>query len=235
MTMSDDAELREVLLSHQQRYPRLQIQDLVKLVFQNEFAGGHMIADPQSSLERLREECRALADNQGDEEPSDVFVNIGNGLCRLQLAAIGGTGIHLTTVNQFFVNTARSRRGDLASLEQKLEVLRACCQAGSLPHSPDDLDDFLLTYRAQGYPAISHSAGYRDHYKPAYRVVDSAYRDHFALFCRVDALFESQGTVCVAIDNPSAGESALAALLSRVYDSNLLAISPGPGKAGQPQ
>ena len=43
--MSDSSELREVLLSHQQRYPMLQIHDLVKLVFQNEFAGGHMIAD----------------------------------------------------------------------------------------------------------------------------------------------------------------------------------------------
>jgi hypothetical protein len=128
----------------------------------------------------------------------------------------------LTTVNQFFVNTARSRRGDLASFEQKLEVLRACCQAGSLPHSPADLDAFLLDYRAQGYPAIGHSAVYRDYYKPAYRVVDSVYRDHFPLFCRIDALLESQGTVRVAIDGPSgAGKSALSALLGQVYDCNL--------------
>ncbi len=233
--MSDDAELREVLLSHQRRYPRLQIQDLVKLVFQNEFAGGHMIADAEGSLQRLREECRALAGDGRDGESSDVFVSIGNGLCRLQLAAIGSTGIHLTTVNQFFVNTARMRRGNLASFERKLGVLRTCCQTGQLPHSAADLEAFLSAYRAQGYPPLSHSAVYRDHYRPAYRVVDSVYRDSFTLFCRVDGLIESQGTVCLAIDGPSAGESALAALLSRVYDSNLLAISPGPGKAGQPQ
>ncbi len=165
-------------MSHQQRYPRMQIQDLVKLVYQNEFAGGHMIADAESSLQRLRAEYQALAGNCDGVNPGEVFIGIGNGLCRLQLAAIEGTGIRLTTVNQFFVNTARSRRGDLASLEQKLEVLRACCQAGSLPHSLEDLHDFLLTYRAQRYPAISHSAVYRDHYKPAYRVVDSVYRDY---------------------------------------------------------
>ena len=189
--MSDSSELREVLLSHQQRYPMLQIQDLVKLVFQNEFAGGHMIADPKSSLERLREECQALADYRCDEEPSDVFVSIGNGLCRLQLAAIVGTGIQLTTINEFFVNTARSRRGDIAGFEQKLQVLRACCQTGQLPHSTADLEAFLSAYRAQGYPPLSHSAVYRDHYRPAYRVVDSAYRDHFALLCRIDAPLKS--------------------------------------------
>ena len=220
--ISDGDQLQEVLLWHQQRYPRMQIQDLVKLAYQNEFAGGHMIADVESNLQRLRAECQALAGNSDGVKPGEIFVGIGNGLCRLQLAAIEGTGVRLTTVNQFFVNTARSRRGDLSSLEHKLEVLRACCQAGTLPHSPADLDAFLLTYRAQGYPAISHSAVYRDHYKPAYRVVDSVYRDHFALFCRIDALLESQGGVRVAIDNQSgSGKSALSALLSRVYDRNL--------------
>ena len=43
--MSDGDQLQEVILWHQQRYPRMQIRDLVKLVYQNEFAGGHMIAD----------------------------------------------------------------------------------------------------------------------------------------------------------------------------------------------
>ncbi len=220
--ISDGDQLQEVLLWHQQRYPRMQIQDLVKLAYQNEFAGGHMIADAAISLQRLRAEFQAIAGNCSGEKPDEVFVGIGNGLCRLQLAAIESTGIHLTTVNQIFVNTARSRRGDLTSFEHKLEVLRACCQAGSLPHSPADLDAFLLAYRAQGYPAISHSAVYRDHYKPAYRVVDSVCRDHFALFCRIDALLESQDTVCIAIDSPSgSGKSALSALLGQVYDCNL--------------
>jgi len=220
--MSDGDQLQDALLWHQQRYPRMQIQDLVKLVYQNEFAGGHMIADAESSLQRLRAESQALADDCGSQKSDEVFVGIGNCLCRLQLAAIEGTGIRLTTVNQFFVNTARSRRGDLAGFEQKLGVLRACCQAGSLPHSPADLDAFVLTYRAQGYPTISHSAVYRDQYKPAYRVVDSAYRDYFALFCRIDALLESQDTVCVTIDSPSdPGKSTLSALLGQVYDCNL--------------
>ncbi len=220
--MSEGDQLQEVLLWHQQRYPKMQIQDLVKLVYQNEFAGGHMIADAESSLQRLRAECRALAGNCSGEKPGEVFISIGNGLCRLQLAAIEGAGIRLTTVNQFFVNTAGSRRGDLTGFEQKLDVLRACCQAGSLPHSPAELYGFLLTYRAQGYPAISHSAVYRDHYKPAYRVVDSVYQDHFALFCRIDALLESQDTMCAAIDGPSgSGKSALSALPGQVYDCNL--------------
>ncbi|MEA4883583.1 MAG: hypothetical protein VB144_08010 [Clostridia bacterium] len=220
--MADCAELRDVLLLHQRRYPKLQIQDLVKLVFQNEFAGGHMIADAESSLQRLRAECQALVGSCSSERPGDVFLSIGNGLCRLDLAAISGAGVQLTTVNQFFVNTARSRRGDLTSFERKLELLRDCCQTGQLPHVAADLEAFLLAYRAQGYPAVSHSVVYRDHYKPAYQVVDSVHRDFFALFCRIDGLLESQATVCVAIDGPSgAGKSTLAALLGQVYNCNI--------------
>ena len=49
-------ELRSILLAHVRRYPAMAPQDGVKLVYQNEFGGGHLVADPAQSLERLRAE-----------------------------------------------------------------------------------------------------------------------------------------------------------------------------------
>ena len=38
----------------------MQIQDMVKLIYQNEFAGGHMIKNEKDSMKRLYEEYTAI-------------------------------------------------------------------------------------------------------------------------------------------------------------------------------
>ena len=37
--MHDTAELKKILFEHYKRYPCMQVQDMVKLIYQNEFAG----------------------------------------------------------------------------------------------------------------------------------------------------------------------------------------------------
>lgn len=218
--MSGSKDLASVLLQHCQRYPRMTIQDLVKLVFQNEFAGGHMIADEQTSLQRLHEELQLLDQASADRMPA--FEAIGDGLCRLNLKAIRDTGIEPATVNRFFVNTAKSWNGEIDSFEQKLGLLKDLCRDGAIPYTSADLDAYVSVYRQQGYPPVSHSTGYRDCYRPAYRVVRSQYGDFFPLFCRIDSLLRTDDRILVAIDgNSGAGKSSLAALINDVYDCNV--------------
>ena len=49
-------ELRAILLAHAKRYPLMQPRDAVKLIYQNEFGGGHLIRDEQTCLNYLRQE-----------------------------------------------------------------------------------------------------------------------------------------------------------------------------------
>ena len=37
--------IQNILIEHNQRYPHMVIQDFVKLIYQNEFGGGHLISD----------------------------------------------------------------------------------------------------------------------------------------------------------------------------------------------
>lgn len=37
-----------------EKYPQMKAQDIIKLIYQNEFGGGHMIDDPETSLKRLK-------------------------------------------------------------------------------------------------------------------------------------------------------------------------------------
>ena len=47
-------ELKAILIAHAKRYPPMQPQDAVKLIYQNEFGGGHLIRDEEACLNYLR-------------------------------------------------------------------------------------------------------------------------------------------------------------------------------------
>lgn len=215
-------EFKELLLKQYKLYPKMQLKDMVKFIYQNEFAGGHMIADEEESLERLQKEYTSLKQySHGDSIP-EPFERIGNGLCRLHLKGLINSEIDIRTVNKFFIDTANSVRGDIGSFEAKLYILRQCCIDGYLPYSVEELDIYLNGYKSQGYPPVSHSEIYRDSYLPAYRIVREEYCHYFEVFERIDALMRSHDIVNVAIDgNAGAGKTTLSTLISNIYDCNI--------------
>ncbi len=216
-------KFKNLILNHFKQYPEMQVQDMVKLIYQNEFAGGHMIKIEKDSMKRLYEEYTTINKTMQnkDSEGSVLFENIGNGLCRLHLAALHSADINLATVNRFFYNTSNSVNGNLEGFESKLEVLKQCCKDKILPYTLAELEDYLHDYKSQGYPPVSHSNTYRDLYNPAYRVVKEAYRIYFDVFSKIDFLMKTHDTVIVAIDgNSAAGKSTLARIIKDVYDED---------------
>jgi uridine kinase len=221
--MVDEKTIKDILLRHHARYPEMRIEDMVKLIYQNEFAGGHMIEDEEESLRRIREEMGCHEDCQAKAGAyADIFEDIGNGLCRIYLPNVRQGFLAPETVNRFFIRTANAIRGSVKSFEGKLRVLKQCLLEGSLPFSPDDLENYLEKYKRLGYPPVSHSEQYRNAYAPSYRVIFAVFRTFFEVFRRIDALVESRDTVIVAIDgNSGAGKSTLASLISDIYDCNV--------------
>ena len=221
--MLNEMTIKCVLLQQYELYPKMQIQDMVKLIYQNEFAGRHLIVSEISSLKRLQEEYRFLRRQHSSCSGADAaYEKIGNGLCRLHLEALKGAEISLKTVNRFFISTANSIRGSMQSFEEKLDVLRQCCKDRDLLFPLDELEAYLYDYKNQGYPQVRHSENYRAAYSPAYRIVRLEYCEYFEIFCRIDALLKSKKCVNVAIDgNCGAGKSTLALLINNIYDCNI--------------
>ena len=113
-------ELREILTAHAGRYPAMGPQDGVKLVYQNEFGGGHLVSDPEQSLERLRTEWAAV-----DRAPNTPLAEeIGNGMVRIQLRGMDGAEYPLEALNRDFIRSAAARRGSMTAFLEKLDVLR---------------------------------------------------------------------------------------------------------------
>ncbi len=222
MKMTDEKELRKLLLQHFERYPEMQIRDMIKLIYQNEFAGGHLIANETDSMNRLREEFGALSEHACDAQGLIPLEEIGNGLCRLHLEKLMDSDISLQTVNQMFVSTANSVSGSIVSFEEKLDVLRHCCRDKDLSYPVEDVDAYLANYKNSGYPAVSHSEPYKKAYRPAYRIVKSEYMHYFDVFRKIDHLLSEREVVKVAVEgNSGAGKSTLAALIRSVYDCNV--------------
>ena len=158
-------ELRAILITHAKRYPLMQPRDAVKLIYQNEFGGGHLIRDEEACLNYLR---REYADLEKDPTAS-MYEDIGNGIVRVNLVAVREED--LEQLGQDFIASAAKHKGTLDSFLNKLEVLQTLTTEGMFAFDLDALNTYLSEYKAAGYLAVSHSEQYRQAYKPSYRVI----------------------------------------------------------------
>lgn len=214
--------MREILLEHGNRYPEMKPEDAVKLLYQSEFGGGHMISDPSQSLGRLIHEKNGLVQAAACGD-GGFLESIGKDMCRVYLSAFD-QGLSPETLNQMFVKTAQRNTGQLSSFEEKLALLRRLCGEGRMPFDSQSLEQYLERYKGQGYPAVSHSQTYRDRYHPSYRVVSRRYTDYFQVFRRIDQALRDSGKdqLVVAIDGMcGSGKTTLGGILQEIYDCNL--------------
>lgn len=158
-------ELKAVLITHAKRYPLMQPTDAVKLIYQNEFGGGHLIRDEQMCLNYLRREYDSI------EKDPDVplYEEIGNGIVRVNLAAVKPENIE--QLGRDFIRSATEHTGTKERFLQKLDVLRQLTAAGHFRFGMIELEYYLSEYIQSGCPMVSHSEQYRQNYGPAYRII----------------------------------------------------------------
>ena len=158
-------ELRQILLQHAQRYPRMQPTDAVKLIYQNEFGGGHLIRDEEGCRRYLRSEYASV------EKNPDMLrtETIGNGIVRVNLAALAPE--ELEELGTEFIRSAALHRGSLENFRKKLQILAEMVENSVFSFGLDELNAYLAQYEKAGFPPVSHSPEYRESYRPAYRVV----------------------------------------------------------------
>ena len=160
-------ETEKILLSHAGKYPRMRHEDAVKLLYQSEFGGGHMIRDEESCLRYLLQEY--IATPQSSAQP--LTEEIGGGFVRVHLAALDTHGYSVAALGQDFIRSASLCRGSMEAFEEKLRLLENLTEEKKMPFPWDGLALYLGEYRSAGCPMVSHSETYRLHYHPAYRVV----------------------------------------------------------------
>lgn len=160
--------LEQILRSHAKKYPLMQPIDAVKLIYQNVFGGGHLIRDMAACRRILRQEYA----NTPQEPGAPLLESIGNGVVRVMLKALGGSGYDIEQLDCDFVRSSREHTGSLQGFLLKLDVLRKVTAAGAFAFTSEELEAYLEQYKQAGYPMVSHSPQYRQAYRPAYRIVE---------------------------------------------------------------
>ena len=158
-------ELKEILIAHARRYPLMQPCDAVKLIYQNEFGGGHLIRDEQAVLNYLRREYESVE----KDSTMPLYEDIGNGIVRVNLAAVKPED--LDQLGRDFIRSAAEHTGTRERFLQKLDVLRQLTAAGHFRFGMIEMEYYLLEYIKSGCPMVSHSEQYRQNYAPAYRII----------------------------------------------------------------
>lgn len=168
------AELRSALRAHAKRYPLMDIQDSVKLMYQHEFACRHIIKDPIAAYAYLSEEYSSLR-----QQEAPLLEDIGGGLCRINLRALEANGITVTDVFRWMGRTAESRIGDKQRFIASLDLLWE--EGEPYSYELERVERFLAEYSRADYPALHHSTRYKAAYSPAYRVIGAEHVSGFKI------------------------------------------------------
>ena len=200
-------ELCRILSEHAARYPLMEPCDAVKLVFQNEFGGEHLISEPNATLAWLRAERASTPDDPSVPPVEDI----GHGMVRVYLSGLEFTETALRTLNRDFCRSAEIHRGWRKDFLSKLDTLRRLTGQGVFAFGNQELESYLERYIRTGCCPLSHSPAYRTAYHPAYRVVKAA-ASEVVLFRDLEALRDGDVPSIVAIEGRCAsGKTTLAA------------------------
>ena len=157
----------EVIKSHLKKYPEMQPQDLVKLIYQSELGVGHLINDAELFARRLEAEFAGLKNTPAPDFTEDI----GGGYVRVSLAALDTDILPLNVLTELCLKSAADAGGTTDGLKEKLRLLDGIHDFSDFCFEVSELREYIGEYERCGYPIVSHSEKYKRLYKPAYRVV----------------------------------------------------------------
>lgn len=210
--MENSMKTRELLIEHCRQYPRLQIRDIFKFIYQSSFGCEHMVASCAAAKEYIRKESENILNS------NDILIDTLDGdYSRVHLAYLKH-GLSIETFAKLFFLSAKTELYGKANLEEKLNTARTLVCENLLPFNESEFDEAAEKWKSEGYPAVHHSDVFRNTYNPAYRVIADKFIPFIPLFAKLDKMLEN-GNVILAVEGGSAsGKTTLSKMLEDIYD-----------------
>ncbi len=210
--MNKSKKTCKLLTEHGQTYPKLQLWDVFKFIYQSVCGCEHMALSLESATAGI------IKEHQGICPESDAKIEQLDGkYCRVHLSILND-GISSDTLAKLFVLSAKKEANAKAKITHKLKIAKqVVCDDMNL-FSKDEFEKQSAHWKKTGYTSVHHSDVFRKEYNPSYRVIAKEYIPFLPLFSKLDKMLK-KGTVKVAIDGPSAsGKTTLSKILGDVYD-----------------
>ena len=209
--METREKIKAALVCHCKRYPKLQIRDMFKYIYQSSFGCEHMISSPEAVEDYIRKETEQYV-----SVAEEVIEPLDGDYCRVHLDVIR-EGPSASTLAKLFYLSADHVEDGKERLLEKLSVLSEAAKEGVLSFGIEEVTAAMKEWCEAGYPACHHSEKFREAYTPAYRLIKKEYAMFLPLFQRIDCMLR-EGPVTLAIEGGSAsGKTTLGKLLAQVY------------------
>lgn len=224
-------ELEQIIRHHSHKYPAMQPQDVVKLIYQNEFGPGHFVENPERSFRRLKEEYLRKGSSKAElcqfetkyeNKIHSPIEPIGNGSVRYYLQGVEEE--ELSILNRIFVLTANNNKGTKEEYEDKLLGILPYFDRMGFSFEREEYITYINEQKDKDYPIVSHSDIYSMTYSPAYRVIDERYAPFLPLLIALEKQKQKEdGRLVVGIDgNSAAGKTTLAKCLRELYECEII-------------
>ncbi len=155
-----------LLQEHFSKYPPMGIEDVIKLLYQQQLGTGHSAPSFSVALKAIEEEREGLAPLLH----TPLWESIGNHRFRLHLNSKNSKSLSSKTLARLFMLES-TEVSSIAPLIHQIELLKKDLKENLLPLTPSKSLDFIEHYEHRGYPNLHHSQVFRNHYQPHYRVV----------------------------------------------------------------
>jgi hypothetical protein len=154
-------------------HPSIEAVDLYKFLHQAMFGPGHVVTDAAQAADALRSELAALGPPMNSETWCDA---LGSDpfMVRVNLRPFVVNGFSSDDLVEAFVATAGAVHGDPQQMGVALDLVVQWLQADNREELARDLHELARSMAKDGYPPVHHSAGYRQAYQPAYRVIQGS-------------------------------------------------------------
>ena len=213
--MEQYKKTRELLINHYKQYPKMEIQDMLKFIFQSSFGCEHMVSSEDFAIDYIKKEYASMVKGE-----NPLIDSLDGEYSRVSISYLD-KGLSAETLGRLFYLSAKKETQGKENLEKKLLVLKELINEEALPFSTHEAEKIINEWADSGYPAIHHSDTFRKEYRPTYRVIDNKYVGFLPLLAEIDKRL-NKSSVIMAIEGGSAsGKSTLADTLQSIYGCNV--------------
>lgn len=208
-------ELKEIISKHIKKHPKAELQDILKMLYQNEFGPKHLAENEIECFKSLSNEIRSI----NYDENESLFEDIGCNAVRLNLKAIPPE-TNLNYINKIIVKSANDFCGTNEKLVVKFGLLVVMAQNDEIPFDIQRVRDETNAFAKSGFKPVSHSEIYKKHYSPAYRVISKKYMSLVEAIIGLRNTDFSKKHIVISIDgNSASGKTTLANNLAKLLNA----------------
>lgn len=205
------------------KYPKSNIQDFIKLIYQATFGTGHLIDSIAVGLSNLKEEIAKLTEVNFYE---NLYDYISCDYVRVNLRVYKLYNLNVNLLNESFVNTANLFVNNNKTFLNELLNLRYFLLKNEF--NLDEIDEYILDFKGEILHIPHHSQVYTEEYSPAYRVIHQSYLSEELQYYQVRHFidkFEKTRVRFFALEGRAAsGKTTIASLLKREPDITIIPI-----------